>query len=80
MKKPRIDMRLVTPKEQAKPSILKEPEKHRALESGFLQHRRTVTFSLYEDVLKLLHTVKYETGRNYNQIIEDALRKAYPTK
>jgi hypothetical protein len=80
MKKPRIDMRLVTPKEQAKPSILKEPEKRRVLETRFLMHRRTVTFSLYEDVLELLHTVKYETGRNYNQIIEDALRQAYPTK
>lgn len=76
MKKPRIDMRLVTPKEQAKPSILKA-ETNEKRGTAFRPHRRTVTYSLREDVLELLHKVRYETGQNYNQLIEDALQRAY---
>jgi len=74
MKKARIDMRLVTPREQAKPSILKEREVPVQPAAASLRpSRRTATFSLGEDVLELLRKVKYETGQNYNQIIEDAL-------
>ena len=78
MNKPRIDMSLVTPKEQAKPSIMKAPEiRLQRLPAGVQPMRRTVTYSLREDVLELLHKAKYETGLKYNQIIENALITAY---
>lgn len=78
MKKPRIDMRLVTPREQAKPSIFNETKVSvKPPEIAFRPYRRTVTFSLSEDVLELLRKVKYETGQNYNQIIDNALRRAH---
>ncbi|MEN5249933.1 hypothetical protein [Brucella pseudintermedia] len=78
MKKARIDMRLVTPRAEAKPSILKEQEAPvQSAAASLRPYRRTATFSLSEEVLMLLKQVKYETGQNYNQIIEEALRRAY---
>lgn len=78
MKKARIDMRLVTPREDAKPSILKKRKAPVQPAAASLRpYRRTVTFSLSEEALVLLKKVKYETGQNYNQIIEDALRLAH---
>ncbi len=74
MKKARIDMRLVTPRAEAKPSILKEQETPVPPSASSMRpYRRTATFSLSDEVLMLLKQVKYETGQNYNQIIEDAL-------